>query len=389
LANKKQRDEKLLSGLEQLRQSGIPLEDSSPTLIPRLREQLGKRRETDLAVIFSLGKIPDTTAVEVLNEIEKGAVDKELRKAARRSLFKLGQRGVAIPQKDDQKSTGAAPLFSRTPSIEAYMSPVDGGGGLLIWIAKPQPNHGLQVIQATLNDRAGLLRIGGAQIPRKELRKMAQDIKAKNGATMIAIPWEYADHALSEGYETAKARGQTGLESFHQLRSIIATGKPKEAPHPIYDKLDAHEARQGSWREASRRLLDEPELRYWILTDGWLQVFLPQIEEAQTSRLVLNPVQKEERFAAIVRDAVKELCRGENGKAFRRRMENMALYFFETGRAAQAKLSLAVALQVGDGDPGPLDVSFLTGLVQRGFAFILSEQKTKKKEEDASFIIKP
>ena len=388
MANKKQRDEKLLSGLEQLRQSGIPLEDSSPTLIPRLREQLGKRRETDLAVIFSLGKIPDTTAVEVLSEIEKGAADKELRKEARRSLFKLGQRGVAIPQKEDQKSTSATLLFSSTPSIEAYMSPVDGGGGLLIWIAKPQPNHGLQVIQATLNDREGLLRIGGAQIPRKELRKMAQDIKAKNGATMIAIPWEYADHALCEGYETAKARGQTGLENFHELRSIIATGKPKEAPHPIYDKLDANEARQGSWREASRRLLDEPELRYWILTDGWLQGFLPQIEEAQTSRLVLNPAQKEERFAAIVRDAVKELCRGENGKAFRRRMENMALYFFETGRAAQAKLSLAVALQVGDGDPGPLDVSFLTGLVQKGFAFILAQQKTKK-EEDASLIIKP
>jgi len=388
LANKKQRDEKLLSGLEQLRQSGIPLEDSSPTLIPRLREQLGKRRDTDLAVIFSLGKIPDTTAVEVLSEIEKGAADKELRKEARRSLFKLGQRGVAIPQKDDQKSTSAAPLFSSTPSIEAYMSPVDGLGGLLIWIAKPQPNRGLQVIQATLNDREGLLRIGGAQIPRKELRKMAQDIKAKNGATMIAIPWEYADYALCEGYETAKAQGKTGLENFHELRSIIATGKPKEAPHPIYDKLDANEARQGAWREASRRLLDEPELRYWILTNGWLQGFLPQIEEAQTSRLVLNPAQKEERFAAIVRDAVKELCLGDNGKAFRRRMENMALYFFETGRAAQAKLSLAVALQVGDGDPGPLDVSFLTGLVQKGFAFILAQQRTKK-EEAASLIIKP
>jgi hypothetical protein len=146
--------------------------------------------------------------------------------------------------------------------------------------------------------------------------------------------------------------------------------------------------RAGAWREHSRRLLDEPELRYWILTDEWLQAFPPQIEEAQASRLVLNPVQKEERLAAIVRDAVKVLCAGENGKLFQRRMEDMALYFVETGRAEIAKLALAVALQAGEGDPGPLDVSFLTGLVQKSFAYFLSQQKSKT-EEETSLIVRP
>jgi hypothetical protein len=32
----------------------------------------------------------------------------------------------------------------------------------------------------------------------------------------------------------------------------------------------------------------------------------------------------------------------------------------------------AVALQVGEGDPGALDVSYLTGLVQKSFAFFMS-----------------
>ena len=41
--------------------------------------------------------------------------------------------------------------------IEAYMSAVDGGGGRLVWIAKAQPSRGLQVIQAMLHDREGLL----------------------------------------------------------------------------------------------------------------------------------------------------------------------------------------------------------------------------------------
>jgi hypothetical protein len=387
LANKKQTEEKIRGGLEQLRQSGIPLEDTSANLVPRLRQELGKGQETDLAICFLLGKVPDSSAVELLSRIEESAGNKELRKEARRALFKLSQRGFAIPREAQQKPAAAAPLFSEGPSTEAYMSPPDGGGGYLVWIAKPQPNHGLQLIQAMLHSREGLLRIGGAQVPRKELRRMSRDIKTQHGATMIAIPWEYADRALYEGYEIAKARGQPGLENFHELRSLIATGKPKQLPHPIYDKLDADEAREGAWREASRRLLDEPELRYWVLTEP-LQAFLAQIQEAQTSRLVLNPAQKEERLAAIVREAAKELCRGENGKALQRRMEDMALYFYATDRVAQAKLALAVARQISEGDPGPLDISFLTGLVQKSFAVLLSQQKAHK-EEEPSLIIKP
>jgi hypothetical protein len=67
----------------------------------------------------------------------------------------------------------------------------------------------------------------------------------------------------------------------------------------------------------------------------------------------------------------------------------MALYFFETQRGEQAKLSLAVALQVAEGDPGPLDVSFLTGLMQKSFAFFMSQEKAKKEEDQSSLIIKP
>jgi hypothetical protein len=388
LASKKQLEERLRRGREQLRQSGIAFDDSATLLLPELKARLGAGPDSDLALVSALGRIPDTAAAELLGEIEKSAADKELRKEARRSLFKLAQRGVAVSTEESQKSAEVATLFHATPAIEAYMSPPDGGGSTLLWIVKPQANHGLQVIQAMLHDREGLLRIGGTQMRRKELRKLAQDIKAQHGATMIAVPFDFADHALYEGYEKARGRGQAGLERFHELRSLFTTGKPQAVPHPVYDKLARADARAGPWRETSRTLLDEPELRYWIIAEPWLQAFVPQLEEAQTSRLVLNPVQKEERFAGIVRDAVKEACRSDNGRALRQRMENLALYFHATGRADKARLALAVALQLEEGDPGPLDVSFLTGWIQKSFAFFLSQQKAKQAEEP-SLIIKP
>lgn len=388
MAKKKSNEEEIRRGLEKLRQSRLDLEDASPNLITQLQQQIGNERETNLAVAFSLGKIADPKAVDALVEIEKQTTDKELKKEVRRSLFKLTQRGLALPREESTEAEPRAALFSSSPEAEGYMSSVDGAGGRLIWIARPQPNHGLYVIQAMVNDREGLQRIGGAQVRRKELRKMAQDIKEQHGISMISVPWEYADEMLYKGFEAAKTLSRGGLEHFHEIRAAVNAAKPKPQAHPIYRRLNADHMQEGAWRELSRRLLEESELQYWILDQDWAEPFLGQLQEAQSSRLVLNPVQKEERLAGIVRDAVKTICAGDMGKRMQRRMEDTALYFSMTDREELAKLALAVALQIGQGDPGPLDISFLTGLVQKTFAFYLSQQKSKAAEEP-SLILKP
>ena len=388
MAKKKSHEEEIRRGIEQLSQSGLKLDDVSLALVPRLEEQLRKGRETDLAIVFFLGKIADSAAAEALLRMARGAQDKDLKKEIRRSLFKLSQKGLTIPEDKRVEEKPPTPLLSRSPEIEAYMSPVDGAGGRLVWIVKPQAGHGLQTIQGMVNDREGLQRIGGTQIRRKELRNMAQEIKKQHGITMVSVPWEYADMMLYEGFEKAKSAGRSGLENFHQLRSLISTAKPKAQEHPVYQRLNLDGVREGAWRELSRRLLDEPELRFWILDADWLKPFFGQLEEAQTSRLVLNPMQKEERMAGIVRDAVKTLCTGDTGKIMQRRMEDMAFYFVAAGRTEMAELALAVAQQIKEGDPGPLDISFLTGLVQKSFAVYLSEQKSKA-DEEPSFIVRP
>jgi hypothetical protein len=388
LAKKKSPDEEIRRGLEALQQAGLTFDNAGTATLPSLEQEFGKAEHTDLAIVFVLGKIADPAAVTTLLRIEKKARDKNLKKEIRRSLFKLSQKGVTIPE--DKSGEEKPPIFTlaRTSDIEAYMSAVDGAGGRLLWIVKPQPGHGLQTIQAMTNDREGLQRVGGAQVRRKELRNMAHEIKKQHGITMIAVPWEYADSMLYESFEKSKAAGRSGLENFHELRSVIGTGKPKAQEHPIYRRLHSEDARQGAWRELSRRLLDEPEFRFWILDADWLAPFLGQLQDAQTSRLVLNPMQKEERLAAIVRDTVKMLFAGEAGKIMQRRLEDMALYLLETARTEPAKLALAVAAQIQDGDPGPLDISFLTGLAQKSFAFQMSQQKSKA-EEEPSFIVKP
>jgi hypothetical protein len=388
VAKAKLQEQEIKKGLETLRQAGVAVDQAAPSLVPCLQQQFGREPQINLAVVWMLGKIADQAAVDVLVQLESETRDKALKKEIRRSLFKLGQKGLHVPDSHPAAASTAALGSWTSAGVEAYMSAVDGAGGRLLWIVKPQAGQGLQTIQAMVSDREGLLRIGGARIRRKEMRDMFREIKEKHGISMVPVSWEYADETIYAAYETAKAQGRSGLENFHELRAVIGVGKPKPQDHPVYRRINVDSARDGDWREQSRRLLEEPEFRYWVLEEDWVSRYLSQLEDAKSSRLVLNAVQKEERFAGIVRDAVKALCAGELGRVLQRRMEDMALYLLETGREESAKLSAAVAVQTGSGDPGPLDISFLTGLVQKSFAFYLSQQKTKQSEEP-SLIVRP
>ena len=388
MAKKEARQEALRKGIEQLRGRGVEAEAVSAASVPSLAGHLGKDHDTDLAVTFLLGRVADAASLDALISLEQSAKDKEIKREVRRSLFKLAQKGLSRPEPAPADTPAPKALFKTAPEIEAYMSSVDGAGGRLVWLARPQAGSGLQLLQGMVGDRHGLLRVGGMVVRRKELRRMAQEIKEKHGVTMISVPWDYADMILYEGYEKARLSGQSGIEQFSSLRAIFNPIKPKPSRHPIFDRLDAADARSGDWRERSRRLLDEPEFRYWILDEDWIRPYLEQIEEAQGSRLVLNQVQKEERFAGIVRDAAREIFSGARGEILQRRMEDMALYLCETKREELAKLAFAVALQLAEGDLGILDVSFLTGLMQKSLAFYLGQAKEKAGEEP-SLIVKP
>ena len=173
MAKDKSHEDEIRAGLAALRERGVALDAAAGDLVPRLTAEFGKGRATDLAIIFSLGKIVDPAALAALQQIERRASDKDSKKEIKRALFKLAQKGLALSDEETTRNKAATPLFTSEPEIEAFMSSVDGGGGRLIWIAKAQPSRGLQVIQAMLHDREGLLRFGGMHIRRKELRKMA------------------------------------------------------------------------------------------------------------------------------------------------------------------------------------------------------------------------
>ena len=382
------RQKSLRKGLEILRSEGIPVEEPSPAAVEAIKGHFGKGKEVDLALVYLLGRITDSSALDALVSLEPGAASKEVKREVRRSLFKLGQKGLLPPRSEPAGEEVEKPDFNLGPGIEAYLSSVDSMGNRLIWLAKPQAGSGIQIIQGFFNDDDGLVQVGGSLVRRKELRQMISEIKEKHGISMISIPWDYADFILYEAFEKAKALGRSGLEQFHTLRAHLNLGKPSPRPHPVYDHFNPDEIRSGSWRETSQRLLDEPEFQTWVLVEDWVRPYMDRVQEAQASRLVLNPMQKEERISTILRQLVQEVFEGEVGQQFAGRMEDMALHLFLANKEDRAKSALAVALSLKEGALGGLGVPFLNGLVQKSLTFYTTQDK-RKPEESSSLIVKP
>jgi hypothetical protein len=386
MAKKDAREAALKRGLQELEKSGVDAAAVSVSAVEPLTRRLGENADVDLAVAFLLGRVADPAAVDALMKIERSATAKELKREARRSLFKLEQRGLTVPRAEEA-SAGKRPVIASISEIEGYLSIIDGAGDRLVWLVRPHAGGGLQLLQGVVSDRSGLLRSDGGVVKRKDLRAQADEIQKNANMPMAPVPWEYADGILYDAYEKAKAAGQKTAQ-FSSMRAAFNATKPREVEHPIYGRLTKESAQTEDWRSRSRRILDEPAFRFWLVDEDWMKPYLDRIEQAQESRLVLNDVQKEERLAAIVRDAAREIFSGESGAIFRRRLEDASWCLAEAGGREPALLAFAVALQIAEGDTGMLDIAFLTGLVQKSIAYYLAQAKQKAKEEP-SLIVKP
>jgi len=384
------RDKWIRSGLELLEREGLAVGEPSPALIAPLKERFGQERTIDLAVVHLLGRIVDETSVATLEELAAAAEDKEVKREIRRSLFKLGQKGLAVSEKEAEPKDASKPSFSLTPEIEAYLSPIDGAGNYLLVLARPQMGSGLFAIQAAINDRQGLQRIGGALIRRKEFRAMMNEMKAAHGISMVPIPWPYGDWRLHAAYEQARGRGAEGIEEYTTLRSHLTNTAVKEEPHPIFSYLDREALAASAGLESSRSLLEENEFRMWVLDEDLIMPYVERARALKESRIVLSPIQQSERFEAVVKEAVDGIFLDDTMRPiFERRFEDVALHLLMSDREEKAKSVLRVALALERQEKGALvGIPLLEGLVRRSLA-VYMDREQKEKAEEPSFIVKP
>jgi hypothetical protein len=354
--------------------------DATPQTLGSL---LGRSPEADLAIAHRLGDEPSEESARLLRRLEDGAADKLVRKEARRGLYKLGQRGVAIPE-----IAAEAPIRIEAPPLEGYLCPVDGRGDQLIWLVKPGPGGVLHLF-AVINDPEGLREVELSLLTRKALRALRDDLAAKHELRFVAADWRYCDFLIHRALEWARQRGTRISGDYPALRQQLTHEPPATEHRPLVlaHVGETEVAGQPELLANSADLLAEKELRTWFFAPEPLRPYLDELQSIRESPLVLDPVQERERIEAVLERAVEELFGGELRDSWARRLYEMAYFFWASGRAEQARRAVAAAAALARSGRGGRDIPFFEELARTSLAVYFEAAVEAESERTASSLV--
>ena len=382
IMSKPNREAQLQAGERRLQEWGLPADAG----VAALSDFAGRDTAADLAIAARLGAHPDAASVTALRALETASRDKLVRKEVRRSLYRLEQRGVAVPPVPSAPVTA----LSAALALEGYLSAVDGHGDQLVWLVKARPG-GLAHLFAVTNDPDGLREVELNDTTRKALRMVRQEMLDRHELRMIEADWRYCDFLVDRAFRWATEKGHAVTGDYRGLRAQLVKEPAVERPPLVLAIFDSDAVRREVQLVGeSDQLLEEKEFRTWAFDAAALAPYLEELRQIRDSPLVLNPVQQQERFQAVAQRAVVDIFGGERSDSWVRRLEEMAYFLHATARPQQAKRALAAALALADSANGGREIALCEQLVRSSLvAHWQMEEQRRQEETRTSLVVTP
>lgn len=294
-------------------------------------------------------------AAGILTALADEASERTLRRAAKRALYRLGQRGLVAPAPPP-----ARPALARAGehAVRAWLSGVDGSGSRAAWILFEGAFGALKLCSLILNDTAGILDAAGGDITKKRLTRELGELSAAQKLPWIETDPVRAVGLVAEALALHRAQGTEPSAAFSRWRSLFETA-PLAEPPALPPEPDP------ALVERSAELTELPELAGWFLDPETVHAEALELLQARDSRLVVSAHLKAEREAAIVARVVERSLDAPARQRWARRLAEMALMFDATGRTEHAALARATAGALTDDTREARRLPFAQGLAAR------------------------
>jgi hypothetical protein len=327
-----------------------------------------------VAVAEALGEIGDERIAALLAAAVPTAAAQPLRKALRRALHRLRQRGVPVTEI-------AAPPPTRRPlggdEPEGLMSAVDGTGSRIVWLIRAQPSGSQLLVAAEVNVPGGLRDLSVSETSRKHLREARQRLRREARLQVVSTPFAVLDALLLEGQDRL-ATAERRLD-YRRLRPRLTTRTATAPAEPVSTRVSPpDETEVETLLAESAALLEEPELGTWWPSPDRAAAVLERIEALDASPLVLSDVQQQQRLADLLAEGHEGLYPSEPTARW---LDATAYVFAETERLEAARRALAVAQILRRTPQRAATVPLFATLVNQGIGRLLARQRGSQGEE--------
>ncbi len=291
-----------------------------------------------------LGKIQSFKAAQILAELDATHPDKKLRKAARKSLYKLRSVGIEI-----ETSHKALLGESKHTRYKSMISAIDGTGTQLIILTQEMLAGDLHLLQIVASDEEGITDcVSRRGFSKKMFAKLPETFaRQMGGVAPMLVDTDY-DYALSLASE-AEAFGDDPHDDYLASKNLFELNTVEPVENPVYQMLDAGNLKdQPYFLRTSAELFQQNIFLSWHLPLDELGQYAQELLDQEETVIELSPQFQQERREEVYQKLIGEKFDEEAITRLVRRLEIMAYIFMKQENTDDAKKALTTAVTLKD-----------------------------------------
>lgn len=255
-----------------------------------------------------------------------------VRRAAKRALYRLAQRGITPP-----RAAAPRPVVERGEErpLRAWISGIDGTGSRAMWILFEGAFGGLELCSMIVNDTAGILEVAGGAITKRRFETELANLRAAQKLPWIEVDPARARALVAEALALHRTLGVAPPAAFARWQRHFEA--EASAPAAVPPASDPDLVARGA------ELLDAPEMAGWFIEPGDVQTEALELMQTQQSTLVVSDQVKAEREAALITRVIERELDEPARQRWARRLLDAASIFEATERAELAAIARAAA----------------------------------------------
>jgi len=355
---------------------------------------LGIQPELDARLLDWIASHGSMEAATVLQRFLAGAQDKDRVKQVKKALHRLRSQGVHIEETAAAPQGGGFSLEIESGALQdgrAYATSVDGSGSRLVWVLWRAPSGGSRLLQAVLDDVNGVREAEVAKVTRQGFREYVEQMQENPTVLLQQVSLNDAAVILAAAAAHTEAVGGELPADFRTWSEVAGVVPAAVDTAPIYAHIGADEVRgDTALIDESMKLLREAHFQSWALGGSIIDAAADEIQQAETSTLMVSDEQRRERMQDAIRDAVAKSFDDDARGCYRGRLEVMAQMLWEGGQEEPARQALAAAVGFTEIDDLFTGHAFARALTHRGVWLAYEDkQREMNAEQQRSGIVQP